>query len=356
MNTRSFKIVQKFRYCISFSLLILLAGVAAMVINGATGHGAFFFDVEFSGGTSFDVNIGAEFDNNDVTEIVRQVTGQQNPEVQKVGNGTEVSIKMHSLDSDTRTALIQAFTDKYKISGDAINYSDFSATVSAHLINNAIWAVVAACACMLLYVAIRFRDLKIGSSAIIGLLHDALIVVAFYAILRIPLNYSFIAAILTVLGYSTIATIVIFDRIRENRPLMKKSTHVEIANRSVTQTLRRSVFTSITVFLSIFFVYILGVPSIRQFTLPLMIGIVFGLYSSVMISASIWAMMNRKQDAKIAILAAKAAQAAADKEAQDAKKAAQAAVAAESKAQQTGAAGTGTKVSNYKSSVKRKKK
>ncbi|MCL2352622.1 MAG: protein translocase subunit SecF, partial [Firmicutes bacterium] len=233
MNTRSFKIVQKFRYCISFSLLILLAGVAAMVINGATGHGAFFFDVEFSGGTSFDVNIGAEFDNNDVTEIVRQVTGQQNPEVQKVGNGTEVSIKMHSLDSDTRTALIQAFTDKYKISGDAINYSDFSATVSAHLINNAIWAVVAACACMLLYVAIRFRDLKIGSSAIIGLLHDALIVVAFYAILRIPLNYSFIAAILTVLGYSTIATIVIFDRIRENRPLMKKSTHVEIANRSV---------------------------------------------------------------------------------------------------------------------------
>ncbi|MCL2461813.1 MAG: protein translocase subunit SecF [Defluviitaleaceae bacterium] len=324
MRTESFKIVQKFKYCISFSLLLMLAGIAAMIINSARGQGAFFYDVEFSGGTSFDVNIGAEFNNNDIVDIVRQITNQQTPEVQKVGNGTEVSIKMHSLDSATRTALSQAIIDKYGITADEINYSDFTATVSAQILSNAIWAVVAACLLMMLYVAIRFRDLKIGASAILALLHDAFIVVAFYAILRIPLNYSFIAAVLTVLGYSTISTIVIFDRIRENRPLMRKSTHVEIANRSVTQTLRRSIFTSITVFVSILFVYILGVDSIRQFTLPLEIGVVFGLYSSVMISASLWCMMNRKQDVKIQAVAAKAAQQAAEKEAQAAKKAVQA--------------------------------
>ncbi len=282
------KVIQYKNKYFSFSAAVLIISLAIMLFNVASGRGLFNFDVEFSGGTSFQVNIGKSFDNNEVADIVRNITGQQSPQIQKAGDGTQVMIKIRSIDQETRTKLIAEFENKYGITKDAINYSDVSPTVSADMQRAAIMAVLVSCVAMLVYISIRFRDIKLGSSAILALMHDALIMLAIYGVLRIPLNYSFIAAILTILGYSINATIIIFDRIRENKNLMRKRSIGDIIDTSVNQTLRRTMFTSITLLIAIFFLYILGVPSIKEFSLPIMLGVVFGTYSSICLSSNFW--------------------------------------------------------------------
>ena len=155
-------------------------------------------------------------------------------------NTTQVMIRMRSISADTRTALISAISEKYGVTSDAFEYSDITATVSADMQRSAVLAVIVSCAAMLVYVAIRFRDLRMGSAAILALLHDSFIMISFYAILRIPLNNSFIAAILTILGYSINSTIVMFDRMRENKLIMRKSSMIDLVNTSIKQTLRFS--------------------------------------------------------------------------------------------------------------------
>ncbi len=282
------KVIQYKNKYFLFSAAVLIISLGIMLFNVASGRGLFNFDVEFSGGTSFQVNIGKSFDNNEVADVVRNITGQQSPQIQKAGDGTQVMVKIRSIDQETRTKLIAEFESKYGITKDAINYSDVSPTVSADMQRAAIMAVLVSCVAMLVYISIRFRDIKLGSSAILALMHDALIMLAIYGVLRIPLNYSFIAAILTILGYSINATIIIFDRIRENRNLMRKRSIGDIIDTSVNQTLRRTMFTSVTLLIAIFFLYILGVPSIKEFSLPIMLGVLFGTYSSICLSSNFW--------------------------------------------------------------------
>ncbi|MDR1558568.1 MAG: protein translocase subunit SecF [Clostridiales bacterium] len=290
------RIVENRKYYISVSLAVLLIGVIIIIINAASGKGAFNYDVEFSGGTSFQIDLGRDFSNEDIADIVREATGQDAPQIQRVTGTNQVMIRMRSIAQETRTALMDRIKEEYGITDDAFTYSDISATVSADMQSSAILAVVCACAAMLVYVSLRFRDIRMGAAAIMALLHDSLIVIAFYGILRIPLNYSFIAAVLTILGYSINATIVIFDRIRENRSLMRKSPIADLVNVSVSQTMRRSVFTSLTVFIVVLILYILGVASIKEFALPIIIGVIAGGYSSIFLSGTFWYMLTKKPE------------------------------------------------------------
>ncbi|MBS4960804.1 MAG: protein translocase subunit SecF [Clostridiales bacterium] len=282
------------------SLVIILAGIFAMVYHQMRGEGIFNFDIEFTGGTSMEFNIGKEFDVNEVEEIVKDITGQPSPQVQEVydlgeADTNRVSIKVQSIDSEMRTSLIQAIEEKYGLDESALlNVTDVSGTISGEMQRSAIIAVVAACIAMLIYISIRFKDVRAGGSSILALLHDVMVMIACYAILRIPVNNSFIAALLTILGYSINSTIVIFDRIRENRSKFRKKDTAEMINKSVNQTLARSINTSLTTLFTIGMMYVLGVSSIKEFSLPLIIGIISGAYSSVFLSGAIWYMLLPK--------------------------------------------------------------
>lgn len=290
-------IVQNRKKFFALSIVVILAGIIAMVINASAGKGIFNFDIEFTGGTSMDINIGKEFNNNDIEAIIAEKTGQKAPQIQNVVGTNEVTIKMQSIDGATRTAIIDALKEKYAITDeDVLNVADVSATISGEMQKTAILAVFVSCIAMLIYISIRFKDVRAGASAIVALLHDVLIVIAFYAIIRIPVNNSFIAALLTILGYSINATIVIFDRIRENKVKFRKNQTVEKINKSISQTLARSINTSLTTLFTIGAIYLLGVQSVKEFALPLVIGIISGAYSSVFLSGSVWYMLLPKEE------------------------------------------------------------
>lgn len=176
--------------------------------------------------------------------------------------------------------------------------NDISGTVSKEMQQAAVKATALAAAAMLLYISVRFRDIRAGSSAILALLHDVLVVLAAYAVFRIPVNHGFIAVLLTILGYSVNSTIVIFDRIRENKDAFRSDEIAERIDKSVAQTLSRSINTSLTTLFTIGAIYLIGVPSIKEFALPMMIGIIAGAYSSICISGSIWYTLLPKKKAK----------------------------------------------------------
>lgn len=277
------------------SLIIICIGIVTMIINSVSGKGALNYDVEFTGGTSMDIDIGGDFRNSDISDIIKDVTGQSAPQVQRVTGTNEVSIKMQSIDGETRTALIEALNQKYT-DMEVHDVSDVGGTISGEMQRAALLAILVSCGAMLVYISIRFKDFRAGASAIFALVHDVLVVLAFYAVLRIPVNNSFIAAILTVLGYSINATIVIFDRIRENKSNFRVNETADKINKSVTQTLARSVNTSLTTLFTIGTIYILGVQSIKEFALPLIIGIISGAYSSIFLAGAVWYMLIPKNE------------------------------------------------------------
>ncbi|MCL2014635.1 MAG: protein translocase subunit SecD [Defluviitaleaceae bacterium] len=271
----------------AISAAVLTLGVVSMIFHFSQGNNFFNLDVEFAGGTSFQIEIGQPFNNADMTALIYEITGQPSPQVQSIGGDTQALIRMHSIDADMRVALIAAISERYSITAEAFTYSDVSPTVSADMQRAAVFAVGLACLLMLIYITYRFNDLRMGASTVITLLHDAFMTMAIFAILRIPLNYAFIAVLLTIMGYSINATIVIFDRLRENRNRLRVD-NVNLVDISITQTLRRSILTSASTLLMVLALFILGVPSIRDFALPIMIGLVFGTYSSIFISGSVW--------------------------------------------------------------------
>lgn len=279
----------------AISVILIICGIAAMALNQAKGNGIFNFDIEFTGGTEMTVHMG-DVPNDEIVQVVKDVTGQSNPQVQKLIGTENVTIKTQSMDSETRTELSKALKEKFSLTDDAIlSIQDISGTISGEMQKTAAVAVIIACVAMLIYITIRFMDLKMGVSSILALVHDVLIMLAFYAIFRIPVNNSFIAALLTVLGYSINATIVIFDRVRENKKLMGRSSTEEIINTSLYQTMRRSIYTSLTTLFAIGAVYVFGVQSVKEFALPMMVGIISGAYSSVFLSGSIWYTLTGKK-------------------------------------------------------------
>lgn len=291
------KIIENRTKFFCLSLIVILIGVGFMIYNAAKGNGIFNYDVEFSGGTSIQIDIGKSFVNSDIEKITSEVTGQSSVQVQKVLNTNQVMIKIKSVEKSVRDKLINELAQKYNFDKKSVTISDISPTISNEMQKSAVVSVIIACLAIMIYISICFHNIKTGSSAIIALVHDAIITILSYAVFRIPLNYSFIAVVLTILGYSINATIVIFDRVRENN-LRIRNDNAKLVNMSVSQTMRRSLFTSATTLLTIICLYVLGVPSIKDFSLPIIVGILCGTYSSICIATSVWFVMNNKKAAK----------------------------------------------------------
>lgn len=289
------KIVENRKKIFAASLIVIIIGFAAMIFNAQAGRGAFQYDVEFTGGTSFDLDLGQEYEQEDLQKIITDVTGQDSPQIQQVIGTNEVTVKIQSIDSATRETLTNAILEAYPnaVMGEV---NDVSGTVSHEMQTAAIKATLIAAVAMLLYISLRFHDFRAGGSAIIALLHDVLIVLTAYAVFRIPVNNTFIVVLLTILGYSINATIVIFDRIRENKSAFHANQTAEKINKSISQTLARSINTSLTTFFTVGAIYVLGVPALKEFALPMMIGILAGAYSSVCISGSIWYVLLPKSE------------------------------------------------------------
>ena len=289
------KIVENRKKFFAASLIVIIIGFAAMIFNAQAGRGAFQYDVEFTGGTSFDLDLGQDYEQEDLQKIITDVTGRDSPQIQQVIGTNEVTVKIQSIDSATRETLTNAILEAYPnaVMGEV---NDVSGTVSHEMQTAAIKATLIAAVAMLLYISLRFHDFRAGGSAIIALLHDVLIVLTAYAVFRIPVNNTFIVVLLTILGYSINATIVIFDRIRENKSAFHANQTAEKINKSISQTLARSINTSLTTFFTVGAIYVLGVPALKEFALPMMIGILAGAYSSVCISSSIWYLLLPKNE------------------------------------------------------------
>ena len=291
--------VGKRRVCFTLSIILILAGPVTMLIHSAAGNKALNYGLEFSGGTSTNVTFNEDMDiktiDSEVTPVVEEVTGDKNVQPTKVVGTNQVIIKTRSLTLDEREALNKALVDKFGVDESLIQAESISSTVSSEMRRDAVVAVIVATIFMLLYIWFRFKDIRFASSAVLALLHDVLVVLTFYAISRISVGNTFIACMLTIVGYSINATIVIFDRIRENLHGSKRVDELEeIVNRSITQTLTRSIYTSLTTFIMVAVLYIMGVSSIREFAAPLMVGIICGAYSSVCITGSLWLVMKKK--------------------------------------------------------------
>ena len=272
------------------SVLVISAPVLMLINSSSIGH-PLNFSLEFLGGTSTTVDIGEDMTldrlESEVKPLVADITKDNAINISNV-EGSKVNIRTRELTLNEREQLTSVLEEKYSLGTEAIELENISATISNEMQADAIWATIIALICMLIYIWIRFRDVRFGAASVIALLHDALVIVACYALTRISVGGTFIAAILTIIGYSINATIVIFDRIRENLHVMGKASLEDIVNTSVTQTLSRSVFTSLTTFITVLMLYILGVSSIRDFALPLMVGVICGTYSSIFLAGNLW--------------------------------------------------------------------
>lgn len=285
------------------SVIFILVGPASMIFNSVQGNKSLNYSLEFMGGTSTNVTFKEDLSIADIDSkvkpVVQGVTGDANIQTQKVSGTNQVIIKTRELNLDERQELSDALKNDFDVDTTLITAESISSTVSSEMRSDAIIAVVVATICMLIYIWFRFKDLRFATSAVVALLHDVLVVLAFYALARVSVGNTFIACMLTIVGYSINATIVIFDRIRENMAAMKNKDNIaDIVNLSITQTLTRSIYTSLTTFIMIAVLFIMGVSSIREFALPLMVGIVCGAYSSVCITGALWYVLKTKIQTK----------------------------------------------------------
>ena len=284
------------------SLAVIVAGFVVMGVNSYKGNDILNYSLEFKGGTAttviFNEKMSVEDADLKVVPVITEVTGSA-VQVQTVQDTNEIIFKTNSLNLDQRTALEDRLVSDFGVDRNLITTETISSTISNEMKRDTIIAVVVAIACMLVYIRIRFSDIRFGVSSIVALIHDVLVVLAFYAVARVSVGNTFIACMLTIVGYSINASIVIFDRVRENMAEMsRKDTIEDVVNKSITQTLSRSIFTSLTTFVMVACLYVLGVTSIRDFALPLMVGIVCGAYSSVCIVGGLWFVLRKKFPAK----------------------------------------------------------
>ncbi|MFR1742445.1 protein translocase subunit SecF [Sellimonas intestinalis] len=285
--------------CFAISLAVIVVGFGVMGYHQIKGNGMLNYSLEFQGGTSTNVAFHEDYSiseiESEIVPVIEEATGDSEVQTQKVKESNQIIIRTKALSLQQREALNQALADKFEIKDSEITYSSISSTISAEMRQDAVIAVVISTICMLLYIWLRFKDIRFATSAVAALVHDVLVVLAFYAVSRITVGSTFIACMLTIVGYSINATIVIFDRIREELKVRKKKESLaELVNRCITLTLTRSIYTSLTTFIMVFFLFLFGVASVREFALPLMAGIICGAYSSVCITGALWYVMKTK--------------------------------------------------------------
>lgn len=288
---------------IGCSLAVIVLGFVMMAVNAKTTGNVLNYSLDFIGGTSTNVTFNedktlAELDA-EVVPLIEKITGDANVQTQKVAGTNQVIFKTRTLSVDERQELASVLEEQFAVPEDGITAETISSTISSEMRNDAVFAVIVATICMLLYIWFRFKDIRFATSSVLALVHDSLVVLAFYAIAKVSVGSTFIACMLTIVGYSINATIVIFDRVRENMAEAKKKDALEdIVNKSISQTLSRSIFTSLTTFIMVAVLFVLGVSSIKEFALPLMVGILCGTYSSVCLAGSMWYIMKQKSKTK----------------------------------------------------------
>ncbi len=284
--------------CFIISIVVIIGGFVFLGVNKSSTGNVLNFSLEFMGGTSTNVTFNEDLSIQEIDEkvkpVIEGITNDAAIQTQKVTDTKQVIIKTRTLSLDEREQLYTALEENFGVDTSLITTETISSTISSEMQKDAIISVIIATICMLIYIWFRFKDIRFAGSAVLALLHDVLVVLAFYAVAKISVGSTFIACMLTIVGYSINATIVIFDRIRENMAEMKKADLQEIVNTSITQTLTRSIYTSFTTFIMVAILFILGVSSIREFALPLMVGIICGAYSSVCITGALWWVMKAK--------------------------------------------------------------
>ena len=291
VSTKPF--VQKRKIFYAISCAVVAIGVVFMVVNASQGKGAFNYSLDFVGGTSTTVTFDKAYDfatvESEIVPQIKEVTGAKEVLPQAVEGTNQIVFKTGTLTVDQREAFDKVMEEKYGVSNDNIAAETISSTISGEMRVDAVESLIVALILMLIYIWIRFKDIKFGAAAIIALAHDALIVVVAYAISRYAVGTTFIAVVLTIIGYSINDTIVTFDRIRENQHnAANKKELGELVNKSVSQTITRSLFTSLTTFFTVLALYIFGVADIKAFALPLMVGVICGTYSSICIASPVW--------------------------------------------------------------------
>ena len=281
------------------SIVVIVAGFVGMGVYSAKGSRALNYSLEFAGGTSTKADFGKDYTveqvESDIVPEVAAVIGDNAIQATTVNGSTDIVLKTRTLTLDEREKLDSMLVEKFGVDESSIETQSISSTISSEMRSDAIKAVIVACIFMLLYIWFRFKDIRFATSAILALVHDVLVVLTAYALIRISVGGTFIACMLTIVGYSVNDTIVIFDRIRENMHGLKNQDAeglAEIANKSLTQTLSRSINTSITTFIMVLLLFIMGVSSIREFALPLMVGLLCGSYSSIFIATELWYVMK----------------------------------------------------------------
>ena len=289
--------------CFIISCVMIVAGWVMMGVHGAGGDGVLNYSMEFKGGTSTNVTFNEDMSLEDISSkvvpVVTKVTGDAEVQTQKVTGTNEVIIKTKTLSVEQRQALNDALVENFGVEEDKITAESISGAVSNEMKRDAIAAVIIATICMLIYIWFRFKDIRFATSAVLALLHDVLVVLTFYAAARWSVGSTFIACMLTIVGYSINATIVIFDRVRENLKIKtNKQSLADLVNLSITQTFTRSINTSLTTVVMVIVLFIMGVSSVREFALPLIVGIVCGTYSSVCITGALWYVMTTHKKEK----------------------------------------------------------
>lgn len=306
----------KGKVCWIVSLCIILVGAVFMIINKVNAGDMLNFSLEFKGGTSTSLELAENMSIEDIDLYIvpgiEKITGDGNVQVQKVEGTNEIIVKTRDLEESEREELKQYFVNEHGVNEGTLQTQTIGATISGEMRSSSIIAVSIAVVCMLIYIWFRFSDFRFGISSVMALLHDVLVVLTFYAIARVSVGSTFIACMLTIVGYSINATIVIFDRIRETyreakdewkeAKLKKRQKNAapaevdikEVVNKSISATLSRSLFTSATTFFMVACLYILGVTSIKEFALPLMVGILCGAYSSVCLAGSLWYFLRNR--------------------------------------------------------------
>lgn len=299
-KTKVVNYVKASKFCIIGSLIVIIAGIIFLPINKAKDGNILNFGIEFMGGTSITATFDKPYTLSEAEKEIRPViaeaggVNEADIQLQTVEDDNQVVAKLPELDADHKEAVDAALESNFEIVD--LSSENISSTISGEMRTDAIIAVAIAAILMLIYIAVRFNDIKFGTSAVIALLHDVLVVFTLYSVCRLSVGNTFIACMLTIVGYSINATIIIFDRIRENMAL-KDVNRVgldTIVNESISQTFTRTIYTSLTTFVMVLILYIMGVPAIKDFALTLMAGIVCGAYSSVCITGPIWFILKTK--------------------------------------------------------------
>lgn len=285
------KVVENTKWWFAGSLTVITIAIVIMFMRGGLNLG-----VDFSGGTTITIDMKKDFDKSAADDIVKKyVKGEIESKKANDNKEFDFKTKADALKDEDVTTLVKDLQAKFGNEVNLINKRSVGPTVGAGLKQKAITSLVIALFLMLIYIGVRF-EFKFGIASILALVHDVLITLSVYVIFNIPISMSFIAAILTIIGYSMNDTVVIFDRIRENSKLMKKVTLTELVNKSINQTLTRSIYTVVTVLIMIISVYILvPIPSIREFALPLIVGIASGCFSSIFIASPFWVIFKNSE-------------------------------------------------------------